>query len=150
MISLDGEQLGVVTKTEALSKAKESELDLILIASNANPPVCKLEDWGQFLYKLKKKEKNQKKSIQILKEIKLSHKISENDYMIRVNRAKKFLGKNYKIKVTITFRGREVIFMNDLGIKKAQDFIKDVEDYGVTDGDIVKSVRNLSVIISPK
>ena len=133
-----------------MSKAKENELDLILIASNANPPVCKLEDWGQFLYKLKKKEKNQKKSVQILKEIKLSHKISENDYMIRVNRAKKFLGKNYKIKVTITFRGREVIFMNDLGIKKAQQFIKDVEDYGVTDGDIVKSVRNLSVIISPK
>ena len=98
LIDQHGEQIGVVPLQEALSKAEENSLDLIQITNQSNPPICKLADYGQFMYQQKKKDKQQKKQGQTIKEIKMSHKISSNDYNTRLNQTIKFLGKKYKNK----------------------------------------------------
>ena len=122
----------------------------MLISKDATPPVCKLIDYGQFLYQQKKKEKKSKKSNNIIKELKLSHKISIHDYNVRINQAVKFLEKKYKVKITIRFKGREIIYRDQLGIKTIDRILEDLNEYGIKDNDIVKSGRNLSVLINPK
>ncbi len=102
------------------------------------------------MYEQKKKDKLQKKQSQVINEIKLSHKISDNDYNTRLNHAKKFLQKKYKVKLTITFKGREIIFRDKLGVQKAEKFLEDIKEYGTKDTDIVKSMRNLTLLINPK
>ena len=98
----------------------------------------------------RKKTKATKKQGQTIKEIKMSHKISSNDYNTRLNQTIKFLGKIYKIKLTITFRGREIIFRDTLGMELVNNFLEDIENYGTKDNDVVKSVRNIRVLINPK
>ena len=130
--------------------ASERGLDLVLISPNAKPPVCKLVDYGQFMYQQKKKDKQSKKSVQIIKELKMSHKISTHDYNVRINQAKKFLDKKFKVKVTVVFRGRDIVFRDKHGVEIIQRFLGDLEEYGSIDGDIVKSGRNLTVIVNAK
>ena len=150
LISKDGEQLGVVPLQEAKRISNEQNLDLILISKDAKPPVCKLIDYGQYLYQQKKKVKQSKKSAQTIKELKMSHKISIHDYNVRYNQAVKFLSKRYKVKLTLVFRGREIVYRDTLGVNLIEKFLKDVESYGSKDDVIVKSGRNLSVMINPK
>lgn len=135
-----------------MSLASQKELDLIQITNQSNPPICKLADYGQFLYQQKKKDKQQKKQsqAQVIKEIKMSHKISSNDYETRLNQAKKFLGKRYKIKLTVTFKGREIVFRDTLGMQRVDQFLNDIVDYGVKDNDVVKSGKNINLLINPK
>ena len=102
------------------------------------------------MYQQKKKEKQQKKATQTLKELKMSHKISIHDYTVRINQAKKFLGKKHKVKLTIPFRGREIMYRDQLGTKIIDRFLGDIAEYGIKDNDLIKSGKNLSVIINPK
>lgn len=137
---------------EAKRIAQEKDLDLLLVSKDVDPPICKLINYGQFMYQQKKKSKQNKakKSSNVIKEIKLSHKISIHDYNVRVNHAKKFLSKKNKVKLTIFFKGREITYRDNLGVQTAERFLEDIQDYGTKDNDIVKSGRNLTVLINPK
>ena len=98
----------------------------------------------------KTKEKQAKRPSQTIKELKMSHKISTHDYQVRINQAIKFLGKRYKVKTTLVFRGREIVYRDTLGMNLIEKFLSDLEAYGTKDDVIVKSGRNLSVLINPK
>jgi len=142
----------VLALDEAKRIAQEKDLDLLLVSKDVDPPICKLINYGQFMYQQKKKSKQNKakKSSNVIKEIKLSHKISIHDYNVRVNHAKKFLSKKNKVKLTIFFKGREITYRDNLGVQTAERFLEDIQDYGTKDNDIVKSGRNLTVLINPK
>ncbi len=114
LIGADGEQLGIVSSREAQKIADEAGLDLVKIAPNAKPPVCKVIDYGKFRYEQSRKEKDAKKKQKTveLKEIRLSPNIEANDLNTKMNNAKKFLAKGNKVKITLRFRGREMAHMN--------------------------------------
>ena len=114
LIGPDGEQMGVVSYREAQKIADEAGLDLVKIAPNAKPPVCKVIDYGKYRYDLARKEKDAKKKQKTveLKEIRLSPNIDTNDLNTKMNAAKKFLAKGNKVKITLRFRGREMAHMN--------------------------------------
>ena len=114
LIGPDGEQIGVVSSREAQKIADEAGLDLVKIAPNAKPPVCKVIDYGKYRYDLARKEKDAKKKQKTveLKEIRLSPNIDTNDLNTKMNAAKKFLAKGNKVKITLRFLGREMAHMN--------------------------------------
>lgn len=122
MIDPTGEQLGVLTRTEALEKAKQLELDLIEIASNANPPVAKIANFQKFRYEENKKERASKKGDGAgeLKELWLSPRIAEHDLGVRLRRTEEFLKAGHKVKLTVKFKGREMAHQ-DLGHKVLQE-----------------------------
>lgn len=110
VISADGEQLGIMSAKEALKKAEEKNLDLVKIAPQAQPPVCKIMDYGKYRFEQTKKEKESKKNQRIIetKEIRLSLNIDTHDFDTKANQAMKFLKTGHKVKVSIRFRGREM------------------------------------------
>ncbi|MDY5575924.1 MAG: translation initiation factor IF-3 [Lachnospiraceae bacterium] len=110
LIGEDGEQLGIMSAKDALKLAKEAELDLVKIAPNAKPPVCKIIDYGKYRYEPARKEKEAKKKQKTveIKEIRLSPNIESNDLNTKVNMARKFIAKGDKVKITLRFRGREM------------------------------------------
>ncbi len=110
VVSPDGEQLGILAVLEALQRAQEWGLDLVEVAPNADPPVCKIMDYGKFRYEESKKQHQRKKkqATVVVKEIKLRPKTEEHDLAYKVKRLKGFLEENCKVKVTIMFRGREI------------------------------------------
>ena len=113
LIGANGEQLGIMSVRDAQKQAMEAGLDLVKIAPTAKPPVCKIIDYGKYMYELAQKEKEAKrkqKTIEI-KEVRLSPYIEENDLNTKVNNARKFLSKGNKVKVTLRFRGREMAHM---------------------------------------
>ena len=114
LIGADGEQLGIVSSKEAQKIADDAGLDLVKIAPNAKPPVCKVIDYGKYRYELARNEKDAKKKQKTveLKEIRLSPNIDTNDLNTKMNAAKKFLAKGNKVKITLRFRGREMAHMN--------------------------------------
>jgi len=117
VIDNEGNQLGVITREEALGKAKELELDLIEIASQADPPVARIVDFQKFRYEESKKEKGNKKGGEGgLKELWLSPRIEEHDLLVRLKRTEEFLKDGYKVKLTVKFKGREMAHQ-DLGYK---------------------------------
>lgn len=110
VITADGEQLGIMSSKEALKKAEEKNLDLVKIAPTANPPVCKIMDYGKYRFEQTKKEKESKKNQRTIetKEIRLSLNIDTHDFDTKANQARKFLATGHKVKVSIRFRGREM------------------------------------------
>ena len=113
VIGEDGEQLGIMSPREAMKIAQEAELDLVKIAPKAQPPVCKIIDYGKYRYELARKEKEAKKKQKTVevKEVRLSPNIDTNDLNTKVNAARKFLSKGDRVKVTLRFRGREMAHM---------------------------------------
>ena len=113
LIGPDGGQLGIMSAKEAMFKAQEAGLDLVKIAPQAKPPVCKIVDYGKYRYELARKEKEAKKKQKTIdvKEVRLSPNIDTNDLMTKVNSARKFLAKGDRVKVTLRFRGREMAHM---------------------------------------
>ena len=113
LIGPDGAQLGIVSAKEAMMKAQEAGLDLVKIAPQAKPPVCKIIDYGKYRYELARKEKEAKKKQKTIdiKEVRLSPNIDTNDLNTKVNAARKFLSKGDRVKVTLRFRGREMAHM---------------------------------------
>ena len=131
VIGSDGENIGIINTNEAISMAKEQGLDLIEIAPNAKPPVCKIIDIGKFKYDAQKKANvaKKKQKIVLLKEIKMRPVTETHDYDFKVKNAKKFIGKGDKVKFTIRFKGRELQHSH-LG-RELMDKIKvDMQDIG--------------------
>ena len=114
VISAEGEQLGVMSSRDALKLAEDAELDLVKIAPNAKPPVCKIIDYGKYRYELARKEKDAKRKQKVIevKEIRMSPNIDTNDLNTKVGAARKFLEKGNRVKVTLRFRGREMAHMS--------------------------------------
>ena len=110
MVDENGEQLGIVDTQEALALAQERGLDLVEVSPNSKPPVCRIMDYGKYLYTQSKRQKESKKSSQptTVKEIKISAKIEEHDLAFKIAHIEKFLRQRYRVKVSVFFRGREI------------------------------------------
>ncbi|WP_312067655.1 translation initiation factor IF-3, partial [Exiguobacterium sp.] len=110
LIGADGAQLGVQSRNEALRLAEEAELDLVMVAPQATPPVCKIMDYGKYRFEMQKKDKETRKNQKVIqmKEVRLSPTIEENDFQTKFRNAKKFLENGNKVKASIRFRGRAI------------------------------------------
>lgn len=148
MIGPDGTQLGVLTKEEALQKAKELELDLIEIAAQANPPVARIFDFQKFRYEEGKKERGSKKTSEGgLKELWLSPRIAEHDLQVRLNRTKEFLHDGHKVKLTVKFKGREMAHQ-ELGHKVLQETLSLLGNTASVEREPKFEGRRLSMIVT--
>ena len=134
LIGEDGQQLGIMSSREAMKIAKEAELDLVKIAPQAKPPVCKIIDYGKYRYELARKEKEAKKKQKTIevKEVRLSPNIDVNDLNTKVASARKFIEKGNKVKVTLRFRGREMAHVQS-SKHILEDFAKALEDIAIVD-----------------
>ncbi len=151
VIGENGEQLGVMPVKEALSLAKEAELDLVKIAPTAKPPVCKIIDYGKYRYEQARKEKEARKKQKTVevKEIRLSPNIDENDMNTKVNSARKFISKGNKVKITLRFRGREMTHMQE-NRYILDNIAESLSDIAVVDRPIKQEGRNLSLYLAEK
>ena len=151
MISETGEQIGIVNIEYALSEAKSIGLDLIEIAPEANPPVCKILDLGKLKYEKKKKKAQNKKKQHVikLKEIRLRPRIEEHDLMTKLNQGRKFLEDGCKLKVTLMFRGRELARV-DLGKVVMEKVIEQLSDIAEIEKDVPLEGRRMSMILNGK
>lgn len=151
VIDSDGSQLGIITPEEALNVAQEKDLDLVLVSETAKPPVCRIMDYGKYKFEQEKKAREAKKKQHTadVKEVKMRYKISEHDYQVRVNQAKRFLKSGDKVKATITFRGREIQHSN-----LAQDLLSrmatDLQELAEIQQAPKREGRNMMMLMSPK
>jgi translation initiation factor IF-3 len=151
LIGEAGQQIGVVSIKEAMQMAEEAGLDLVKIAPTANPPVCKIVDYGKYKYEQLRKEKEaRKKQHQVeIKEIRLSPNIDTNDLNTKVGSARKFLSKGDKVKVTLRFRGREMAHMNTTK-HVLDDFAEALADIAVVDKAPKVEGRSMSMFLTAK
>ena len=151
VISSNGEQLGIMSSKEAMKLAREAELDLVKIAPNAKPPVCKIIDYGKYRYELARNEKEAKKKQKTMevKEVRLSPNIDTNDLNTKVNNAKKFIGKGNKVKVTLRFRGREMAHVQS-SKHILDDFAALLEDVAVVEKPAKMEGRSMSMVLTEK
>ena len=151
VISESGEQLGIMSAKEAYNIAVRDNLDLVKIAPNAKPPVCKIMDYGKYRFEAAKKEKEARKNQNIvsIKEIRLSPSTDSHDLTTKINQARKFLDKKDKVKVTVRFRGREVAYAAS-GEEMLNKFAQSVEDIGTIDKKPKLEGQNMFMFISPK
>ena len=151
MISEDGEQLGVVAIEVALQKAEDAGLDLMEVAPDTNPPVCKIVDHGKLKYEEKKKQQQSKKKQHIvkIKEIRLRPRIEDHDLMTKLNHGRKFLQDGAKLKVTLMFRGRELSRI-DLGKIVMERVLEELADVAEVEKDIPLEGRRMSMILNAK
>lgn len=151
LVGSEGEQLGVVSSSEAQKLADEKELDLVLIAPTAKPPVCKIMNYGKFLYEQTKKDKEAKKNQKVIniKEVRLSPTIEAHDIEIKANNARKFLNAGNKVKVTVRFRGREADY-SFKGNKILKSFYEKVEELSVMEKAPKLEGRNMIMILAPR
>ena len=151
VIDTDGGQLGIITPQEALRIAEEKELDLVLVSDKADPPVCRIMDYGKYKFEQEKKarEARKKQHTADVKEVKMRYKIEDHDYQVRVNQAERFLKSGDKVKATITFRGREIQHSN-----LAEDLLKrmatDLEQLAEVQQAPKREGRNMMMLLSPK
>jgi translation initiation factor IF-3 len=150
LISQTGEQLGIVTLSEALAKAEEAGLDLIELVSTSEPPVCKITSFGKFRYDQTKREKENKKSQHQIKvkEIKLKPNIDTHDLETKMRHAREFLSKGNKVKITCVFRGREMAHAQ-IGEKLVQKFCEDLEDVATAEAPAKMFGKTLLVVLAP-
>lgn len=147
----DNNQLGIVSRKDALATAEEKGLDLVLIAPDADPPVCRLMDYGKFRFEQAKREKEARKNQKTteLKEVRLSATIEEHDIDIKARNAIKFLSEGDKVKVGIRFHGRQVAHAN-IGYDVMNAFFLKVEEVGIIERKPVLEGRNMHMILSPR
>ena len=148
---MDGEQLGVVLTSDALDRAEESGLDLMEVAPNSDPPVCKILNYGKLKYEEKKKLQNSKKKQHVIKvkEIRFRPRIGDHDLMTKVNMGRKFLNEGFKLKITLMFRGRELSRV-DLGKDVMNRVLDKLSDVAEIEKDNPLEGRRMSVILSGK
>ena len=151
VIDENGEQLGVLPIADALKIAEERELDLVEVASNANPVVCKIMNYGKYKYEQARKEKESKKKQKVVevKEIRLSSTIDTHDFEFKAKNARKFLESGDKVKATIKFKGREVN-NTAFGASVLTKFAESLEDIGTADKEPKLEGRNMMLMIIPK
>lgn len=151
MIDVEGEQLGVMTPLHAVKLAKEKQLDLVEISPNAQPPVCRIMNYGKYLYQLKKKAnvaKKKQKTIQV-KEIKFRPKTDNHDYEFKKKNILRFLNEGDKVKASVTFRGREMAHKN-IGRQMILRLIEDVSEKGIVEGNPKMEGNHMFVIFAAK
>ncbi len=151
LIDDEGVMRGIVGIDEALALAEEAELDLVNISPNADPPVCKILDYGKYRYEQQKKEKNAKKNQHVteIKEIRLSASIEDHDVEVKAKAASKFLQDGDKVKVSLRFRGRERDY-TQLGFDAMKKFADMVADYGVIEKEPKMEGRRMNMFLAPK
>lgn len=151
LIGPDGEQLGIVPNQKAQQLAEEKNLDLVKIAPQAKPPVCKIMDYGKHKFEMSKREKENRKNQKVvaIKEIRLSPNIDEHDFNTKLKNAVKFLKSGDKVKVSVRFRGREITH-SSLGKDMLLKFKDAAAEYGDVDKGIKMEGRNMSMFITPK
>ena len=151
LIGEDGEQLGIVSVTEAHQIAEEKQLDLVEISPNAEPPVCRLMDYGKFLYSAaKKKQESKKKQKQIIvKEVKFRPGTDIGDYDIKIRNLVRFLDAGHKVKVTLRFRGREMAHQ-ELGMEMLKRVEADLDKLGVVEQMPKMEGRQMVMVLAPK
>ena len=150
-VVIEGEGQFVLTKEEAIAKAREKGMDLVEISPDQDPPVCKIIDYGKYKYEQQKKKKEQTRNQHTIqtKEIKMRPKIGTNDYDLKKRNGYKFLEHGDKLKVTLRFRGREITHP-ELGMALLEKFAKDLEDVGTIDARPKMEGRQLVMTMSPK
>ncbi len=151
VIGENGDQLGIMPIKEAMHLAQEAELDLVKIAPKAQPPVCKIIDYGKYRYELARKEKEarrKQKTVEV-KEVRLSPNIDTNDLNTKVNNARKFLSKGNKVKVTLRFRGREMAHVHQ-SRHILDDFAGLVADIATVEKAPKLEGRNMSMVLTEK
>jgi len=150
VISQTGEQIGILALYEAIAKAEDAGLDLVEIVPTSNPPVCKIMNYGKFRYDQTKKEKESKKSQhQVkIKEIKLKPNIDDHDLETKIRHAREFLSKGNKVKLTLTYRGREMMHV-DIGQKQMDRVISNLEDVATPESPAKMLGRVLSTVLAP-
>ena len=150
LISSDGEQLGIVSSAQALKLAAEKNLDLVKIAPQAKPPVCKIMDYGKYRFEQSKREKEAKKNQRVveIKEIRLSPNIDVHDFDTKVGHARKFLAAGNKVKVSIRFRGREMTH-TDLGLTTMAQFADDCADIASVEKPAKLEGRKMHMFLAP-
>ena len=149
VIGPDAKQIGILSTPEALSMARKLGLDLVEISASAQPPVCRILDFGKFQYEQSKKGKDQKRHPKSkLKEVKFRVRIEQHDYMVKLKRAEDFLDKGNKVKLTLSFRGREMEH-KELGFDVVKRAVKDLTHVGVSDGDPKMAGRNITLVVNP-
>jgi translation initiation factor IF-3 len=151
VIDTDGGQLGIMTPRDALRMAEEKELDLVLVSDKADPPVCRIMDYGKFKFEQEKKarEARKKQHTSDVKEVKMRYKIEEHDYNVRVNQAERFLKAGDKVKATITFRGREIQHV-DLAESLLKRMANDLQELAEVQQAPKKEGRNMMMLLAPK
>ena len=151
LIGEHGEQLGIMSSRDALKLAKEADLDLVKVAPQAKPPVCKIIDYGKYRYEMLRKEKEAKKKQKTIevKEVRLSPNIDVNDLNTKISAARKFLTKGNKVKVTLRFRGREMAHMQ-ASRHILDDFAKQLEDIAQVDKAPKVEGRSMTMFLTEK
>jgi translation initiation factor IF-3 len=152
LISAEGKQLGIVPVNEALGAARDEGLDLVEVAPNSDPPVCRVMDYGKFKYQASKKVQEARKKTRggLLKEIKLRPNTEDHDLSFKIKSMRKFLEKKNRVKVTIFFRGREVAYAN-AGVELLKRVANEVMDMGTVEQEPMQEARNrMSMLIVPK
>ncbi len=151
LIGPDGEQVGVMATREALSQAAEAHLDLVEVAPQASPPVCRIMDYGKFKYQQSKKqqEARRRQTIIQVKEIKVRPKIEEHDMGFKLKNTRRFLSEGDKVKISVIFRGREIAH-TDRGFKILSQMAEALADVGTVEQAPRLEGRNMSMIVTPK
>ena len=151
VIGANGDQLGIMSSADALALAEEKELDLVKIAPNAVPPVCKIMDYGKYRFEKAKKEKEARKNQKIveIKEIRLSLNIDTHDFETKINHARKFIAAGNKVKVSIRFRGREMAHP-ELGLTTMKRCAEALEDCATVEKPAKLEGRQMLMFMAPK
>nr|WP_279099828.1 translation initiation factor IF-3 [Aerococcus urinaeequi] len=150
VIDSEGEQLGVLSKDEALSKAEQSDLDLVLVSPNAKPPVARIMDYGKYRYEQQRKEREQRQNQKQvnLKEVRLSPTIEKNDFETKLRQARKFLDKGDKVKASIRFRGRAITH-KEIGREVLERFAEELKDIAEVEQRPKMEGRSMSLQMAP-
>ncbi len=151
LIGADGQQVGVMSLKEALALAAEANLDLVEVAPQANPPVCRVMDYGKYKYQQSKKqqEARRRQTVIQVKEVKVRPKIEEHDMGFKLRNTRRFLGEGDKVKISVIFRGREIAH-TDRGYQLLARMAEALADVGVVEQHPKLEGRNLSMIVAPK
>lgn len=151
MIGPDGDQLGILTRSEALKIAEEAGVDLVEISPNADPPVVKVIDWGKYQYqKMKEQQKNRKSAKTAeLKQMRLGLKIGANDLEIKLRKIRGFLSEGHKVKILVVFRGREMAHQ-ELGYVMIEKIVNLLENDAILEQKPQMAGRNLSIVVRSK
>ena len=150
LVGPEGEQLGVKPLPEALSYARQLEFDLVEVAPNANPPVCRVMDYGRYVYEQEQRRRQSKRKATnvVIKEMKFRPKIDEHDYVTKMKHVVRFLGEGNKVKLTIMFRGREMAHP-ELGMKILTRVADDVADFATVESTPRLDGRNMTMVLHP-
>ncbi|MDQ8185588.1 translation initiation factor IF-3 [Pelagicoccus sp. SDUM812002] len=148
VVGPDGKQYGVMDTKEALEVAQGAGLDLVEVAAQARPPVCRIMDFGKYVYEQQKKSKDSKTTSSKVKEVKFRPRVEQHDYETKLRRAELFLSKGNKLKLTLSFRGREMSH-TEIGFETIRRAIVDLETMGHADNQPRLIGRNINVMVSP-